>query len=118
MKLADIAISLADVLSCMPRISQRHQLMRINAAGVSDCLAAFLFSIPNSVNPRLGLLQEKISGKTWSLQLVYDPQERDENVDDSYRVRRRKLMANTNSLNAASNEVGGGDITGESNLME
>ncbi|KAL4868252.1 hypothetical protein BDV12DRAFT_197474 [Aspergillus spectabilis] len=53
MKLADIAISLADMLSCMPHISEHHQLMRINSVGVLSCLAAFLFSISNSVNPRI-----------------------------------------------------------------
>ncbi|KAL5338816.1 hypothetical protein BJX70DRAFT_398375 [Aspergillus crustosus] len=67
MKLADITISLADMFSCMPRITEHHQLMRINASSILTSLAAFLFSILNSVNPRLGLLQEKISGKAWSL---------------------------------------------------
>ncbi|KAL2835598.1 hypothetical protein BJY01DRAFT_69191 [Aspergillus pseudoustus] len=84
MKLADIAISLADVLSCVPRPSVRDQLMRIGPADILHCLAAFLVSRPNNVNPRLDLLKEKISGKVWSFPLEY-PREVDEDVGNEYR---------------------------------
>lgn len=76
MKLADIAICLADVLSCaffsMP---ESDQLMRVGPAEILLSLATFLASIPNSVNPRLQLLQEKISVGLWSVPLEY-PRER------------------------------------------
>lgn len=61
MKLADIAISLADVLSCTPRVPESRQLMRVRPAEVLNHLAAFLNSIPDKVNPHLELLQEKIA---------------------------------------------------------
>ncbi|KAJ5625272.1 C6 transcription factor [Penicillium lagena] len=61
MKLADIAISLADVLSCTPLVPESRQLMRVRPAEVLNHLAAFLNSIPDKVNPHLELLQEKIA---------------------------------------------------------
>lgn len=73
MKLADIAISVADMVSCMPRISAHHHRTRVGAVDVLKYLAGFIFSISNSVNPRLGLLQEKISGEAWSSPLEYPP---------------------------------------------
>jgi hypothetical protein len=71
MKLADIAISLADVLSCRSGNSGPHECMRVGSRNLLHYLAAFLTSIPNSVNPRLGLLQEKIAQTGWILPLEH-----------------------------------------------
>ena len=72
MKLADIAISLADVLSCAPSsMSESHQLMQVRPAEILRSLVIFLASIPNSVNPRLQLLQEKLSVGLWSVPLEF-----------------------------------------------
>lgn len=73
MKLADIAISFADVLSCAPGMFEGYQLMQLGPADILHCLVAFLASIPNSVNPWLELLQEKFSGKVWACPLGYPP---------------------------------------------
>ncbi|CEL03031.1 hypothetical protein ASPCAL04190 [Aspergillus calidoustus] len=50
MKLADIAISLADVLSCRSGNSESHEYMRVGSRDLLHYLAAFLTSIPNSVS--------------------------------------------------------------------
>lgn len=71
MKLADIAISLADVLSCRSGNSELHECMRVGSRDLLHYLAAFLTSIPNSVNPRHGLLQEKIAQTGWVLPLAH-----------------------------------------------
>ncbi|KAL2869710.1 Zn(II)2Cys6 transcription factor, partial [Aspergillus lucknowensis] len=98
MKLADIAISLADVLSCVPQRPAQGQVMRIGPADILHCLAEFLVSHPNNVNPRLNLLKEKISGRVWSFPLKY-PRGVDEDVRDkrSYAVANdRRMIPGTN----------------------
>jgi hypothetical protein len=61
MKLADVAISLADVLSCIPWMSGSHQMMKVGPGDMLGHLAGFLASIRGNVNPRMEVLQEKLS---------------------------------------------------------
>jgi hypothetical protein len=60
MKLADVAISLSDVLSCIPWISENCQLMKVGPGDMLGHLAEFLASIRGNINPRMQVLQEKL----------------------------------------------------------
>jgi hypothetical protein len=61
MKLADVAISLADTLTCVHWMPESCQLMRVGSGEMLCHLQAFLTSIRGNVNPRLEILQEKMS---------------------------------------------------------
>lgn len=61
MKLTEVAISLADVLLCAPSASQNSQMMQITRGELLDYIAGFLLSCANVGNPRLAILQDKIS---------------------------------------------------------
>lgn len=65
MKLADVAISLADMLSCTPWISERRQVMKIGAGDMLCHIAQFLASLRGNVNPRMEILFEKLSNQGW-----------------------------------------------------
>ncbi|KAH8702093.1 putative C6 transcription factor [Talaromyces proteolyticus] len=69
MKLADVAISLADVLSCVPWITERRQVMRIGPGDMLDNLANFLASLRGNINPRMEILVEKLSNRGWGCNL-------------------------------------------------
>lgn len=61
MKLADVAISLVDTLTCSPWMPESCQLMRVGSREIVCNLQDFLTSIRGNVNPRLEMLQEKMS---------------------------------------------------------
>lgn len=90
MKLTDIAISFADVLSCT------RQLMQVGSAEILRCLTDFLISAPNQVNPRLRLLQEKLYRMDWKI-----PPERtlegSEDADGIYSQKREHKLLTSNT---------------------
>jgi hypothetical protein len=96
MKLADIAISFADVISCTPRMSQSRQLMQVGSTETLHFLAGFLVSIPNRVNPRLELLEQKMYGMDWNFPLehIHDGFE---DVADEASTQTRELKQITSS---------------------
>lgn len=61
MKLTEVAISLADMLLCSPSASQNCQTMQVSRGALLDYIAGFLLSCANVGNPRLAILQDKIS---------------------------------------------------------
>lgn len=65
MKLADVAISLADMLSCIPWVSERRQIMRIGPNDMLGHMASFLASLRGNINPRMEILVEKLSNRGW-----------------------------------------------------
>lgn len=65
MKLADVAISLADMLSCVPWMSERRQVMRIGPNDMLGHMANFLASLRGNINPRMEILVEKLSSRGW-----------------------------------------------------
>ncbi|KAI5459033.1 hypothetical protein BGZ63DRAFT_406350 [Mariannaea sp. PMI_226] len=73
MKLGDIAISLADVLLCVPSFFESYQIMQVGRRDILNHLASFLMSIRGTVNPRLQVLQEKMVEYTLSRQPTYLP---------------------------------------------
>lgn len=65
MKLADVAISLADMLSCIPWVADRRQVMRIGPSDMVCHIAQFLASLRGNVNPRMDILFEKLQSRAW-----------------------------------------------------
>lgn len=65
MKLADVAISLADMLSCVPWMSERQQVMRVGPNDMLGHMANFLASLRGNINPRMEILVEKLSTRGW-----------------------------------------------------
>lgn len=65
MKLADVAISLADMMSCIPWASESRQAMRIGPNDMLGHMAHFLASLRGNVNPRMEILVEKLSNRGW-----------------------------------------------------
>lgn len=69
MKLADVAISLADMLFCIPWILERPQLMKIGPGDMLCHIARLLASLRGNVNPRMEILFEKLSNQGWGCSL-------------------------------------------------
>ncbi|EED17872.1 C6 transcription factor, putative [Talaromyces stipitatus ATCC 10500] len=65
MKLADVAISLADMLSCIPWVSERRQIMKVGPEEMVCHIAEFLASLRGNVNPRMEILFEKLQFRGW-----------------------------------------------------
>lgn len=65
MKLADVAISLADMLSCIPWVSERRQVMKVGPGDMVCHIAELLASLRGNVNPRMEILFEKLSSRGW-----------------------------------------------------
>ncbi|OKL63842.1 hypothetical protein UA08_00439 [Talaromyces atroroseus] len=65
MKLADVAISLADMLFCIPWISERRQVMKVGPGDMLCHIAQLLASLRGNVNPRMEILFEKLSNQGW-----------------------------------------------------
>jgi hypothetical protein len=65
MKVADVAISLADMLSCIPWVSERRQVMKVGPGDMVCHIAQFLASLRGNVNPRMEILFEKLSSRGW-----------------------------------------------------
>lgn len=65
MKLADVAISLADMLSCIPWVSERRQVMKVGPGDMVCHIAQTLASLRGNVNPRMEILFEKLSSRGW-----------------------------------------------------
>lgn len=65
MKLADVAISLADMLSCIPWVSERRQVMKVGPGDMVCHIAQTLSSLRGNVNPRMEILFEKLSSRGW-----------------------------------------------------
>ncbi|CRG87422.1 putative sucrose utilization protein SUC1 [Talaromyces islandicus] len=82
MKLADVAISLADMISCIPWASERRQAMRIGPNDMLGHMANFLASLRGNINPRMEILVEKLSNRGWGyspempIQEYYTPEMR------------------------------------------
>jgi hypothetical protein len=65
MKLADVAISLADMLFCIPWISERREVMKVGPGDMLCHIAQLLASLRGNVNPRMEILLEKLSKQGW-----------------------------------------------------
>jgi hypothetical protein len=65
MKLADVAISLADMLSCIPWVAERRQVMKVGPGDMVCHIAQTLASLRGNVNPRMEILFEKLSSRGW-----------------------------------------------------
>lgn len=86
MKLTEIALSLADILICIPSEQIPRQLMRVRPEEVLGHLTQYLTQFRGGNNPGLDLLKEKLtifSGAHSIGMAVYDHQHFSLNEDDA-----------------------------------